>query len=58
MTLRELHSATGEWFSEGWCKLWTECGNWLDFTIGQALFTIFIVIIVVILLRISSHFMY
>ena len=62
MTLREVGSASGQWFSEGWCKLilmnsdgckeqyWSNW-NWLDFTIGQALFTFIPMLIVFILLK-------
>jgi len=55
MTIREL---IPDWFKDGWCKLlMTErdtCGgkyysdvNWLDLTIGQVLFTCFVVIVIV-----------
>ena len=57
MTLRELISDGGSWFHQGWCKLVLiktdgcieEYGykgwNWWDLTIGQTVFTIFIILV-------------
>ena len=56
MTLRELIS-DGWWFHQGWCKLVPvktdgcieeygyETWDWWDLTIGQAVFTLFIILV-------------
>ena len=59
MTFREIISDGGSWFHQGFCKLvlvktdgcieayGPETWNWLDLTIGQGLFTLFIILAVV-----------
>ena len=57
MTIRELISDVGIWFQGGWCKLVLhktdgciekygyQTWSWLDFTIGQGVFTLFIILV-------------